>query len=348
MRSGLAARRGRRMPRWLRIGLWCLVGFELVYLVGANVFLNFGLLPLAFESTDQVKATVSSGWSVWPGRVHVRNLRLIFKDQNVQFSVDMVSASMVVHLSELARHRFHGSHLRGEGVSYRMRHRVDPWSKHEPSVAALPPIPEFSSPPVFEARVPERDLSDAEYNLWTVHFDDIDAQVSEVWVQAFRYVGKGRVRGQFQLKPARNLWVGPALLELEPGRLSAGPYRVASRLHGQIGCIVHPFDVRPVRGLDPLRFISAHIRLDAPVLDPQVVALFATEPAPRVSSNSGSLHLDLETRHGLLTRESRMDLALHGFELRTLQGDVEAEQLEVHADVDSEAHGRATLIIDRG
>ena len=336
------------MPRWLRVVLWSLAGFELVYLLGASVLLNFGLLPLAFDSTDQVKVTVSSGWSVWPGRVHVRNLRVIFKDHNVQFSIDMASAFMVVHLSELARHTFHGSHLRGEGVVYRMRHRVDPWSKHEPSVAALPPIPELSSPPVFEARVPEPPISDAEYNLWTVHFDDIDARVSEVWVQAFRYVGKGRVRGQFQLKPARTLWVGPALLELEPGLLTAGTYRVATGVHGQVECIVHPFDVRPVQGLDPLRYISARIRLDSPSLDPQAFDLFAAEGAPRVSAANGSLHVDVETRHGLLTYESRMDVALRGFELRALQGELVAEQLELHAGVEREGGAQATLVIDRG
>jgi hypothetical protein len=344
-RSGFAAGERRRFPRWLRVVLWIVVGVEFVYLLAVNVVLNFGLLPMAFESTDQVKATISSGWSVWPGHVHVRNLRLIFKDHNVQFSVDMASASMVVHLSELTRRTFHGSHLRGEGVSYRMRHRVDPWSKHEPSVAAMPPIPEFSSPPVFEARVPERPLTDAEYNLWTVHFDDIDAHVSEVWVQAFRYVGKGRVRGQFRLQPARTLSVGPALLELEPGLLSAGPYRVAPGLHGQIACVVHPFDVRPVQGFDPLRYISARIRLDSPALDPQLVGLFAADP--RVTAGSGSLHVDLETRHGLLTQESRLDVVLRGLELRAVQGEVDAEQLELHAGVDGEARARATLVIDR-
>jgi len=317
-------------------------------LLGANVFLNCGLLPLAFASTDQVKATIASGWSVWPGRVHVRDLRVIFKDHNVQFSIDMARASMVVHLSELARHRFHGSQVRGEGVRYRMRHRVDPWSKHESSVSALPPIPEFSSPPVFEARVPERDLTDAEYNLWTVHFDDIDARVSEVWVQAFRYLGQGRVRGQFQLVPARRLWVGPAVLELEPGVLSAGAYQVAPGLRGRIDCTVHPFDVRPVRGLDPLRYISARVRLDSPALDAQAFDLFAPEGAPRVSTQSGTLHVDVETRHGLLTRESRVDIAWHGFELRALQGDVDAERLEIHGDVDSEARARATLVVAGG
>ena len=325
-----------------------MAGLELVYLVGANAFLNFGGLKLAFSSTNQVNATISGGWSVLPGRVHVRNPRFIFQDHNLQFSIDMTSAFMVLHLTELPRQVFHASHLRGEGVVYRMRHRVDPWLKHEPAVGTFPPIPEYPSPAVFEARVPEKPVSDAEYNLWTMHFDDIDASVAEVWVQAFRYRGKGRVRGQFQFKPARILWVGPALLELEPGSLTAGAYRIASGLHGKIDCIVHPFDVRPVQGFEPLRYISAGIRLDAASLDPQVYALFAGEHGPNVSSASGSLHVDVRTRHGVLTKESRVDIVQRGFELSAVQGELAAEQLEVHAGVDEHGASHAELLIDRG
>ncbi|HYQ29399.1 MAG TPA: hypothetical protein VER04_19345, partial [Polyangiaceae bacterium] len=64
-----------------------MVGVEGVYLVGANLFLNLGGLSLAFESTNQVKATISGGWSVLPGHVHVRNARFIFQDHNLQFSI---------------------------------------------------------------------------------------------------------------------------------------------------------------------------------------------------------------------------------------------------------------------
>ena len=325
-----------------------MAGIELVYLIGANLFLNLGLLPLAFASTNQVKASVSSGWSVLPGRVHFRNARFIFQDHNLQFSIDIESGFLVLRLPALARHTVHISHLRGEGTSFRMRHRVDPWSKHEPAVGTFPPIPEFKSPAVFEARVPEAPLTDAEYNLWTVHFDDVDAGVSEVWVQAFRYQGKGRARGDFQLKPARTLWVGPASLHLEPGLLSAGGYRVAPGFRGHIDCTVHPFDVRPVQGFEPLRYISAHVRLDSPALDPQVYALFGSEPAPRIASASGTLHLDVETRHGVITPQSRLDIVQRGFELRAAQGDVDAAQLELHAGIDGELASFATLRIDRG
>ena len=90
-----------------------MAALELVYLLAANLFLNLGLLPLAFDSTNQVKASVSSGWSVLPGHVHFRNARFLFQDHNLQFSIDIASGFLVLHLSELARHTVHASHLRG-------------------------------------------------------------------------------------------------------------------------------------------------------------------------------------------------------------------------------------------
>jgi hypothetical protein len=338
-------------PWWrraLRVAAWVLVGLELVYVIAVSLFLNFNGLSLAFASTNQVNAKVGSGWSIIPGRVHVRNVRVTFQDHNLQFSIEAARAFVVVRLSELFRHTFHAAELRGEGLSFRMRHRVDPWSKHEPSVGTFPPIPEFPAPAVFEAYVPEPPVSDAAYNMWTVHFDNVDVAVSELWVQAFRYTGKGRARGSFQLKPARKLWVSPASLELEPGLLSAGAYRVLPGLRGRIDCTVHPFDVRVPQGMAVFRDISAHIWLDSPEVEPEVWALFEAGPGPRVSSQGGTLHLNLETRHGVLTPQSRVDLVQRGFELRAPQGDLDAERLELHAGTEGDSSSRVTLLIDRG
>ncbi len=332
----------------MRAALLTVVGLELFYVAGAAVFLNFNLLPLAFAGTNQVLATVGSGWSVIPGRVHVRNVRVTFQDQNVQFSIDLAHGFLVLSLRGLAQRTFHATQLRGEGVVFRMRSRIDPWDKHEPWVGALPPIPEFASPAVVEAYVREPPIPETEYHLWKIHFEDVDVGVTELWSQQFRYKGHGRARGKFQLRPARELWVGPATLDLEPGLLSAGTYRVAPGLHGHIDCTVHTFDVRPVHGLEPLRFIDAHLRLDAPALDPQVYALFGGEPAPKVSSDGGTLHVDVETRRGVLTPASRVDIVQRGFELRAGQGDLDAAQLELHASADDAAGSRVTLFIDRG
>ncbi|MEO8901681.1 MAG: hypothetical protein ABI488_07790 [Polyangiaceae bacterium] len=336
--------------RWLvalGVLLIALAGLEFVYLVAANLFLNLNGLALAFASTNQVNATIRAGWTVIPGRVHVRNARVTFQDHNVQFSIDMQRGFLVLQLRELLQRSFHVLQLRGEGVAFRMRNRIDPWDKNEAWVGALAPIPEFASPAVVEAYVPEPPIPDAQYNLWKVHFDDVDVGVSEAWAQQFRYTGSGRARGKFQLKPGRELWVGPATLALAPGLLSAGTYRIAPGIHGHIDCTVHPFDVRPVHGVEPLRYVSAHIRLDSSTLDPQVYALFGNDPQTQVSSASGSLHLDAEIQRGVLTPQSVLDIMQHGLQLRTEHGDLDSESIELHASSPHEG-SQATLIIEHG
>ena len=135
---------------------------------------------------------------------------------------------------------------------------------------------------------------------------------------------------------------------LDPGTLSVGPYRVASGLHGHVDCVVHPFDVRGPSGLAPLRYISARVRLEAPTLDPRVYSLFAGEPAPQVTSANGSLHLDLEMRRGVLATGARLDVVQNGVELRTTQGDLSSERVELHAGTPGEAGSEASLLIERG
>lgn len=336
-----------RRFRALRIVLYALLGFEAFYLVGSAIFLNFNLLPLAFASTNQIKCTVASGWSIFPGRVHVRKVRLTFEDHNLQFSIDVAHATLDIHLLELTHHTLHMSHMRGDGVAFHLRHRVDPESQHDPAVGAFAPFPEFPGPAVFEAYVPDPPIPDDQYNLWTVHMDDVDVGVSEAWAQAFRYRGKGRAKGAFQLRPARALWVGPASLDLEPGILTAGAYRVAPGLHGHIDCTVHPFDVRVPQGMAVFRYISAHIQLDSPELDPQVAALFTGQNGPQISSQRGSLHLDVETKHGVFTPETRLEIVQHGLEVRTAQLEVNADRVRLGGEMEGTSDSAVLLEVER-
>jgi len=323
------------------LGLWAF------YLVGVNLFLNLNGLSLAFKGTNQVSAKMQSGWSVFPGRVHVQALRVTFQDHNLQFSIDVAHAFVVVHVSELVHHTFHASHLRGDGVAFHLRHRIDPWSQHEPAVGAFAPMPEFRSPAVFEAYVPEPPIPDAEYNLWTVHLDDVDVGVSEAWVQAFRYRGHGRAKGQFQLVPARNLWVGPASLDLEPGLLSAGTYRITPDLRAHIDCTVHPFDVRPYNGMEVFRFISAHVALKATAVDPAVAALFAPRSVARIASSGGDLELTVGLDHGVFTPLSRVEVSQRALQLDTPDVQMRADSVKAIASMEGNTGSEVLFIVDQ-
>jgi hypothetical protein len=79
-----------------------------------------------------------------------------------------------------------------------------------------------------------------------------------------------------------------------------------------------------------------------------VYALFGADPGTKLSSAGGTLHVDVETQHGILTPPSRIDLEQHGLQLRTVQGDLEAARVELHAKSPLDPGSHAELIVDLG
>jgi len=277
------------------------------YPVAANAFLAFGGVQKAFEGTDTVAVQFRRAWSFWPGRVHVEGGRVTMQDRNVQFALDIESADINLDLFAFTRRTFHATSVRGSGVVVRFRHRIEHDALGLPFVAALPPIPEFNDPPLREFGPPAAPLDEANYNLWTVHIDDVDVTVKDLWMQMMHYQGDARVVGAFRLRPAKRLWVGPAELEFRSGSLTSGPYGVLDGMRGKLTCKVDDFDVEPVHGMEPFRFISARLELAASIASLQVVN-FLTEPSPSwdVQDGSGLIDVDLAVDHGVFTPGTRL------------------------------------------
>jgi len=196
------------------------VGVLLAYPVAANMILALGGVQKMFEGTDQVKVNFRRAWSFWPGHVHVEGVRLTMQDRNVEFSLDLAHADVDIRLFDLVHRTLHATKVRGDGVVFRFRHRIQPESAGASFVTALPPIPEFEDPPLRLADAPTAPLDEAHYNLWTVQMEDVDVRVQDLWAQMLRYEGDGHARGAFYLRPAKRLWVGPAELTLTSGKVS--------------------------------------------------------------------------------------------------------------------------------
>ena len=333
------------MRRALKVAAGLLLGLAAIYLVAANLFLNlwFGVL---FAGTNSINITLGRAWTLWPGDVHVRDVRVTFQDHNLQWSLDIAQANVGLELLPLVRQTFHATRVHGEGTVFRMRHRVDPWSVDEPAVAALPAIPEFRAPAVFESRVPEAALTDEQYNLWTVHLEGVDVGLREAWVQQFRYVGNGRARGKFRLRAARSLWVGPASLELEPGRLTASSFVVSPALSGRVDCTVHPFDVRAPQGRAVFRYFTVGLALRAREPDLGVVRLFRPQDPTELRAASGEFRVDARTDHGVFKPGSRLELEQRGLLVKHPRGAAEFERVLLALSAKRDSRGEALLELD--
>ncbi|HEX5098806.1 MAG TPA: hypothetical protein VFV94_04870, partial [Polyangiaceae bacterium] len=126
-----------------------LAGLELFYLICANLVLCTPLLKKFAASSDDLRVDYGSAYSLIPGRIEVRGLRVRMHDHNVEFEIAVERGTLDVSLHELLRKRFHALRVDADAVGYRMRHRLSHVGLEGPRVAAYPPIAGFADPPLF-------------------------------------------------------------------------------------------------------------------------------------------------------------------------------------------------------
>ncbi|WP_437318765.1 hypothetical protein [Sorangium sp. So ce385] len=292
------------MSKALKVMLILPIALWLGYVVIGNVMLSTKLVArlVSYNPTD-ASLFYGSAWSLWPGVVHVKELRLSGADSTLEWAVLLDEVEADIHLTDLFRKKFHAEDIRAEGFTFRMRLLVDPTSERDleaPHIQALPPIPEFTNPPLKPELPPRRDLenSDEGYNLWTVHLERVDTTLKEVWIQQVRYAGGGRVRGGFYYKPLRSVRVGPVALELRSGEVHLAD-RVVARVDADLDITMNTFDPRDIEGLDVFDTTWARVRLDAQLPGLDFIHFFTGEDAePRIEDGSGELRANLVVNRG--------------------------------------------------
>jgi len=300
------------LSRTLRIVRWLVtlvLGAEGLYVLAANSFLSMGGLTVVFAGTDSAKVEFASAWTLVPGTIHARGLSITVQDHNVQSFIALDEVRVVLSLPELLSHVLHATEVRGEGLVFRFRHRIQPEAKDAPSVRALPPIPGFSDPPLYHAWAPEPPIPDARYNLWSVHLEDVDIGAKELWGQQFRYLGRARATGSFALKPARRLWVGPASLVLDGGHVVVAGKEMIKAFAGKIECTIDPFDVRVPEGFAVLREVSTRVSLRGDVVGNEFLGVFLpVKSHTHVDLSGAHLVISAGLKRGVITESSRIAL----------------------------------------
>ena len=264
-------------------------------------------------STNEISATYRRAWTLWPARVHVEDARILFQDHNLEWSLDAKSLVVDVALLPFLSRTIHAKRVRGEGLVFRVRLRVRAAEASLRSTRALPPIVEFKTPALVPAYVPRAPRAD----LWTLHVEDVDVGVVEVWVQQLRFLGKGRASGAFRLHAGQDLWVGPARFNVESGVVQVDHRLLAGRVSGHVDCVVHRFLVNDPVGREVLRNISAHLDLHAGNVRLQPLDIFMPQGSTVVSPGA-RFDLVLGADHGVIGRGSHFEL--HGPELHGSYG----------------------------
>lgn len=248
-----------------------------LYLVGMNVFLSTSLFARVVNS-DPVTLEIhfTHGWSLFPTRVHARDLDIRSSDSNVEWTLHLDEVEFELSLLSIPRRRFEIAHARGRGVSLRARQKLDAMPASPEEVAMLPPVPGFPAYSVRPAGPPSLERwFDEHYELIRVRLDDVAADdVREVWVDDARFQGSARVTGRFFLHPIRAVDVGPVHVEIRSGSVTAGStLPIAHDISGVVDAAIDRFDPRETPLASILRYVSGATDLRASFADAQTLPL---------------------------------------------------------------------------
>jgi hypothetical protein len=299
---------GKRIGRAAACLGAALLSLELLYILLANVLLASGAIQRAASaSPDNTEMAWTRAFSPWPGRAYLWGFRLSVQDPLIEFRLAVDHAKLDVVLRDLFRRKFHATSVRAEGVSYRFITKVEGTAGNEGRLAAFPMLEGFSRPALRSNPMPPPATAAEARELWGAQLDDVDATLTELWFMEYRYRGHGRLRGAFALAPLRTLWVGPALLQLEGGELSAGEHLISSSFVGSARVRIAPIDLPSSPGLRVLHTLTASVRFDTSLADLGAADLYLDGLRAR---GKGRLTADLELADGKLMPGSSLDATL--------------------------------------
>ena len=293
---------------WAKRGALGLAIAYATFLVLMNVALATGLVSrLISRKPEAILVRFDSAWSFWPGRVHARNLQIRGADSMCEWQLGLDDVTFRTSLVDLLRRRFHASHVRGQGVSMRMRFKLDLAVVTPEAVSVLAPIEGFADPPL-KPKVPRPDIADADYHLWSVQLEDVEADaVKEVWIEAYRFVGDAHLTGNFVLKPLRLVMVGPIEAEVRRGTLHVGTETVMDGLTGHLDGTIVPFDPRVIEGAEFMHFLTLVVTGDGRLASLRFMNHYFPRPdQPKLDGGTGPAHVDVRLIGGVVRAPSNV------------------------------------------
>lgn len=165
------------------------VGIELIYLILVNVFLNTPLGPdLVNLKPEKFQLQWDSGWSVVPGLVNAKGVKLRAQTQRVQWYLEVEEGNLWIRWWKLPFKHFEASGIEAAGLSFYLRRRL-PASAALQQTPFTPDIPGLTNPP----RAPPEELYPSTGRPWHIVLEDLDARnVNEIWIQQFKIIGQGK------------------------------------------------------------------------------------------------------------------------------------------------------------
>jgi hypothetical protein len=252
--------------------------------------LHFGLFERLTADERELRLELASGYSFWPGVVHLRDARLAFMDYNVEVEVGAARVELDIGVFSLLSSTLRVEKVEADGAYFRMAHRVRDGLAHERRLAAFPDLGFGRSRVYEEPKPPYRPLPR------TLVIEAIDAEVVEAWLLEYRAVGTMRATGGFQL--GEEVVVFPSRVTADQVSVFVGDKRLAEQARCDISGRVGPFERRSGELEEVLSVSHGRITCAADLSDLSVAEVYFNGPLR--GGGTGKVSADLALSGGRL------------------------------------------------
>jgi hypothetical protein len=307
----------RRAARVAAIGVVVVV---LIYEIGANVALSSrAIASLVSSHPERLRLKYAGARTFWPGRVHLTGFDLRGREANVEWQVHIDTADVNLSLLALIRRRFEVAKVVATGVTFRARFRLEADALDPDRVARMPPIDGFEATPI--VGLPP-DTSDPNAKPWTVDLQGVEAQASEVWIDAFRVVGVIDAKGGFTLGSQR-LTLAPSTAEIQTTALTTGEDAIATDVTGRLDAQMDTVDLGVVKGPAVLRSLTMSSALEGKMGGIRFIRHFVRNDAVAFSGGSGTFRSEMNLVRGVVMKGTSSRIELEPALLRIKERKVE-------------------------
>ena len=287
MPSSLPPALSRPQARWRRRLLWA-VGGVLVLEVLYNTVLVTGLLATVINRAthERPKVEWSQAWSLVPGRVHVRNLKLHQEDPSAtSWRLEMDEVRVNLSLLSLLSRTLRADALDVRGLRVQVRAATQKTDEEKP------PRPPPEDP-------------------WKVFLHGVQVQgVHEVRVEAVRLTGVTEAAGSLEVVPGHRVTVRQARLRLGAGELAYDEATVARIEQGSGAFSLETKRKGPDEGLDLISGMTGG-RFQFTATHPALHELSRRTPDESggisLKGGEGKLEVDLHVKEGRLAKGTQL------------------------------------------
>ncbi len=257
---------------------------------------NLDLHRLSSFPEDLVAA-----WAKWPARLKLEAPTTSGQQRALQWWASFGKIDTELDLSKLAEHRIVLRRAEVDGARVRIRPRVQKSDATAAYVALLPPISDMPPPLCTESAA--RALSArAERNRWSIELErGAVSNVSEVWLEAYRFEGRASAKGGFRYAAGGRLEAGPVEAQIKSGTLRLAKWKAAAEVQGELQASLSPTDLDEASGYGFFRGLTARASVRAVLEQVDFLRHFPDLPVPaELGGGRGPLSARVSLKDGVV------------------------------------------------